>query len=188
MGLGGQSVGRGTGGTATAARNRAPAAEARAEISLEEAFHGTTRVVEVDGKRLEVTIPRGADNGTRIRLAGRAPGGGDLFVVIRVAPHARFKRRGADLDGELPLTLKEALLGADVPVATLKGRVLLKVPPGTQTGRTFRLAGQGMPRMNSKESGDLFVKARVVLPTVLDEKARAAARAFLDLADQPDPR
>ena len=166
----------------------APAAEAHAEITLAEAFHGTSRLVEVDGKRLEITIPRGADTGTRIRLTGKGPGGGDLFVVVKVLPDLRFKRRGADLDVELPLTLEEALLGGDVPVQTLKGRVLLTVPAGTQTGLTFRLSGQGMPRMHGGEPGDLYAKTRVVLPTALSDEARAAARPFLDLVHQPDPR
>ena len=99
---------RGSGPPAAAARparpQPRPAAEAHAEISLDEAYHGTTRLVEVDGKRLEVTIPPGADTGTRIRLTGKAPGGGDLFVVVRQLPDARFTRRGADLERELPLT------------------------------------------------------------------------------------
>jgi curved DNA-binding protein len=174
------------GGTATA--SPPAASEASAEITLEEAYRGTTRLVEVDGKRLEITIPRGADTGTRIRLSGRGPGGGDLFVTTRVRPDGRFTRRGADLERELPLTLEEALLGSDVPVATLKGRVVLTIPAGTQNGRTFRLTGQGMPRFRSDGHGDLYVRARVVLPADLSDEARTAARAFLDLLDQPDPR
>jgi len=100
----------------------------------------------------------------------------------------RFTRKGDDLERELPLTLEEALLGGEVPVETLKGRVLLTIPAGTQTGRTFRLSGQGMPRFKASGNGDLYVKAKVVLPTKLSDEARAAARTFLDLVDQPDPR
>jgi DnaJ-class molecular chaperone len=144
--------------------------------------------VEVDGKRLEVSIPRGADTGTRVRLSGKGPGGGDLFVVVRVTPDPRFKRRGADLEVELPLTLEEALLGGEVPVRTLKGRVVLTIPAGTQAGRTFRLAGQGMPRVTGGGAGDLYAKVRVVLPTKLTDEAKEAARRFLDLVDQSDPR
>jgi curved DNA-binding protein len=191
-GMGLDTDGRPTGGTGTggrtAARPRPASAEAVADISLEEAYHGTTRLVEVDGKRLEVTIPKGADTGTRIRLTGKAPGGGDLYVVIRQDRDRIFTRRGADLERELPLTLREALLGADVHVRTPKGRVLLTVPAGTQPGRTFRLTGQGMPRFRADGFGDLYVKARVVLPTDLSPKARKAAEQFVDLADQPDPR
>jgi curved DNA-binding protein len=165
-----------------------PAAEAVAEISLDEAYHGTTRLVEVDGKRLEVKIPKGADTGTRIRFTGKAPGGGDLYVVVRQEKDRVFTRRGADLERDLPLTLQEALLGADVHVRTPKGSVLLTIPAGTQTGKTFRLTGQGMPRFKADGFGDLYVKARVILPTGLTPKAREAAAAFFDLVDQPDPR
>jgi len=165
-----------------------PAAEAHAEISLAEAYRGTTRVVDVAGRRLEVTIPPGADTGTRIRLTGKAPGGGDLFVVVRQLPDARFTRRGADLDYELPLTLEEALLGAEVKVETLKGSVLLKIPAGTQSGRTFRLSGQGMPRFKASGHGDLYVKAKIILPTNLSDDATEAAHRLFDLVNQPNPR
>ena len=171
--------------TAAAAK---PTAEAVAEITLDEAYHGTTRLVEVDGKRLEVKIPKGADTGTRIRFTGKAPGGGDLFVVVRQEKDRTFTRRGADLERELPLTLKEALLGGSVHVGTPKGRVLLTIPAGTQPGRTFRLTGQGMPRFKADGHGDLYVKAKVVLPSDLSPDAKAAADRFLSLVDQPDPR
>jgi len=162
--------------------------EATAEISLEEAFHGTSRIVEIGGRRLEVTIPRGVDTGSRVRLSGKGPDGRDLVVVIRVAPHGAFTRRGADLERELPVTLREALLGGEVPVGTLKGRVLLTLPAGTQNGKPFRLTGQGMPRLKGGAAGDLYVRIRVVLPTHLSDEARDAAGRFLDLAHQPDPR
>ena len=162
--------------------------EAIAEITLEEAFHGASRIVEVAGRRLEVTIPRGVDSGSRVRLSGKGPDGRDLVVVTRLQPHLVFTRRGTDLEREVPVTLREALLGAEVPVRTLKGRVLLKLPAGTQTGRSFRLTGQGMPKLKGGGSGDLYVKVRVVLPSQLSDEARTAAATFLELADQPDPR
>jgi curved DNA-binding protein len=162
--------------------------EAQADITLTEAYHGTTRLVDIDGKRLEITIPKGADTGTRIKLSGKAPDGGDIVVVIRLLPDARFTRRGADLEKELPLTLEEALLGSEVRVETLKGGVLLTVPAGSQPGRTFRLTGQGMPRFREAGHGDLYVKTRVALPTNLSDEAKTAARAFFDLVHQPDPR
>ena len=162
--------------------------EAIADITLEEAYHGATRIVEVVGRRLEVTIPRGVDSGSRVRLTGKGPDGRDLVVVTRLQPHPVFTRRGTDLEREVPVTLREALLGAEVPVRTLKGRVLLKLPAGTQTGRSFRLTGQGMPKLKGGGSGDLYVKVRVVLPGQLSDEARDAATAFLELADQPDPR
>jgi DnaJ-class molecular chaperone len=158
------------------------------EVSLEEAYHGTSRIVEVDGKRLEVSVPRGVDTGSRIRLRGKGPNGRDLYLVTRLRSHPVFNRNGADLTRELPVTLEEALLGAEVPVTTLKGRVLLTIPPGTQNGRTFRLTGQGMPRLDGKATGDLFVRVRVVLPSVLSPDAAAQAKLLFDLVDQPDPR
>ena len=173
-------------GSATAPTTRA-VHEATAEITLDEAYHGTSRLVDVDGKRLEITIPPGADTGTKIRLSGRGPGGGDLLVVIRMLPDPRFTRRGPDLTLELPLTLEDALLGAEVQVETLKGRVLLKIPAGTQHGRTFRLTGRGMPRFKSTGHGDLFVRARVILPTDLSDEATEAARTFFRVIDPATP-
>ena len=189
MSAGGRSAAGSATGSAAGARTARPrAVEAHAELSLEEAYHGTSRIVEVGGKRLEVTVPRGVDTGSRIKLSGKGGAGRDLVVVTRVRPHPVFTRRGPDLEREVPISLREALLGSEVPVATLKGRVLLSVPAATQAGRTFRLTGQGMPRFNATGSGDLYVRVRVILPTALDDEARAAAAAFLDLVDQPDPR
>ncbi|MEA2538099.1 MAG: curved DNA-binding protein [Chloroflexota bacterium] len=175
---------------------RTPSVEAEVEVTLEEAFHGTKRLISVDGKRLEVTVPRGVETGSRIRLKGR--GGGDpdhpadLYLVIRVKPHPVYTRIGADLTREVPITLGEALLGAEVTVKTLKGRVRLKIPEGTQPGRTFRLKGQGMPRLKPKPgepaTGDLLVRVKVILPTNLSKEARAAAQRLVELVDQPDPR
>jgi curved DNA-binding protein len=190
MGLAGGAAGAmpGAGQSRSASTASRTVHEATAEISLDEAYHGTTRLVDVDGKRLEIKIPAGADTGTKIRLSGRGPGGGDLLVVVKQLPDARFVRRGANLERDLPLTLKEALLGADVHVETLKGRVSLKIPAGTQPGRTFRLAGRGMPHFKTDGHGDLLVRTKVVLPTNLSDEASAAAKAFLDLVDQPSPR
>jgi curved DNA-binding protein len=198
MGLGGAAAtgGGGSAGGRAATTGAARSVEAQVELTLDEAYHGTTRIVDIDGKRLEVSVPRGVETGSRIRLKGR--GGGDpghpadLHLVARVGPHAVFTRTGHDLRRELPLTLGEALLGAELPVATLKGRVLLTIPPGTQTGRTFRLKGQGMPllkpRAGEPATGDLLVRVRVVLPTKLSDDAVTVARHFVELAGQPDPR
>ena len=177
-----------TAGTGTVRSAPGVTAEAVAEIDLEEAYHGTTRRVEIDGRRLDVTIPRGATDGTKVKLSGQGPRGGDLLVTVRVRPHPVFIRRGADLERELPISLEEALLGGEVPVTTLKGKVLLKIPPGTQNGHRFRLKGQGMPHLKGEGHGDLYAKARVVLPPKLDPKAEEAARKLFKLIDQPDPR
>ncbi|MDP8904138.1 MAG: J domain-containing protein [Chloroflexota bacterium] len=172
-------------------RRQAPSAEryeAEAEITLDEVARGTTRHVDVGGRRIEVTIPPGVGDGQRIRLSGVGPGGSDAYLRVKVASHAVFSRDGANLTRELSLTLREALLGAEVPVETLTGRVLLRIPPETQNGRTFRLAGQGLPRFRGDGRGDLLVRTRIVLPTALSPDAKAAAERFLELADQPGPR
>lgn len=182
-------AGRPGGATRTAtARARPEPIEVTAELSLEESFHGTSRIVEIGGRRLEVTIPRGVATGNKIRLTGKGPDGRDLVVVARVKPHPVFARRGDDLERTVPVTLREALLGGEIRVGTLKGRVLLKIPAGTQNEKTFRLGGQGMPLFKGDGTGDLYVKVKVVLPTDLDDKARTAATKLLDQIDQPDPR
>jgi curved DNA-binding protein len=182
------SRGRVSGAGRTAPSPRRSPIEVTAEVTLEESFHGTSRIIDIEGRRLEVTIPRGVNTGSRIRLTAKGPGGADLIVVTRVKAHRVFRRKGDDLEREVPITLKEALLGGEIPVGTLKGRVLLTVPPGTQNGRTFRLKGQGMPRFKGDGTGDLYVRVRVVLPSELSTKAKAAAESFLDQVDQPDPR
>ena len=162
--------------------------EAEVEVSLAEAYKGTERTMEVarpDGegtRRLKVTIPAGVRDGQRIRLAGagaKGTGGGaagDLYLVIRVRDHPFFKRDGDDVRVDLPVTLAEALLGAEVVVPTLKGRVTLRIPPETQNGRIIRLAGQGMPRLRGSGYGDMYVTVKVVLPTKLSEEEKSCVR------------
>ena len=150
--------------------------EQEIEISLEEAFAGTSRVLSKDGQRIEAKIPAGARTGTKVRLAGQGTSGmggpaGDLFLVVKVMPHAVFERDGDDLRCELPVDLYTAVLGGEVIVRTLGGDVKLKIPPETQSGRTIRLAGQGMPHLrDSKTRGDLWVKVRVTIPQHLSER------------------
>jgi curved DNA-binding protein len=166
-------------------------AEAEVQVTLEEVATGTKRLIQVGERRLEVTIPKGVEDGRRIRLsrtAGSGPNAGHVYLVVRVQPHPLFARNGADLTRDLPITLGEALLGAEVPVQTLTGRVMLRIPAETQNGRTFRLKGQGLPRFKSEERGDLYAKVRVVLPSGLDEATRELARTFVEAVGQPDPR
>ena len=170
-------------------RSSGPAAlEAEADVSLDEVASGTKRLLDVEGKRIQVDIPAGVADRQRIRFSGVGPGGEDVYLRVRIKPHPVFTREGANLRRELPLTLREALLGAEVPVQTLSGRVLLRIPPETQNGRTFRLAGKGLPRFRAEGTGDLYVKVRVVLPSGLSDEARKAAERLLDLVKQPDPR
>jgi curved DNA-binding protein len=167
----------------TGGRRVAPARlEAEAEVTLEEVASGTKRLLDVDGRRIEVDIPAGVGNSQRIRFSGVA-GGNDVYLRVRVKPHHLFTRKGADLHRELPVSLREALLGGEVPVRTLNGRVLLRIPPETQNGKTFRLAGKGLPHFRRDGRGDLFARVKVQLPTGLSGEATEAAKKFLDLAE-----
>jgi curved DNA-binding protein len=161
--------------------------EADADVTLEEVMTGTKRLLDIDGRRLEVNIPAGVADGQRIRFS-KVAAGNDAYIKVRVQPHPIFSRDGANLNRELPLTLREALLGAEVPVRTLSGRVMLRIPPETQNGRAFRLTGQGLPHFRKEGRGDLYVRVRVLLPSNLSEEAKQAAEQFLDLVDQQDPR
>jgi len=187
-------------GRPSARRRRSAAGadiEQDVEITLAEAYKGTERTLELrlpDGttRRLSVKIPAGVRDGQRIRLAGQgAPGGGgpagDLFLRVRVRPHPVFQRDGDDLRMDLPVALHEALLGAEVTVPTLKGRVSLRIPPETQNGRVIRLAGQGMPRATGGH-GDLYVTVKVVLPTKLNEKERELVTELAASRAGEDPR
>jgi DnaJ-class molecular chaperone len=165
--------------------------EVEVDITLEEAFHGSTRLVQVGDKRLEVKVPAGVETGSKIRLSGKAgsgSGAGDLYLIVKVLPNLTFSRNGADLTRDVPLTLGEALLGGEVEVDTLDGRVLLKVPEGTQPGQTIRLTGKGMPRLKGEGRGDLFARIKLVLPGKLEGRQRQAAEEFLRTIVQPNPR
>jgi curved DNA-binding protein len=156
------------------------------EVTLEEAYAGTTRLLQADNRRLEVKIPAGVKTGSRVRVrgeggTGRAGGDqGDLYLKVDVLPHAVFERTGDDLHCDATVDLYTALLGGSVSVPALKGSLTLKIPPETQNGRTFRLKGQGMPSLSSKGTyGDLLVKVQVKLPQDLSEKEKDL---FMELA------
>src|SRR5579884_3722976 len=182
-------IGRG-GTTTTSARPNATRAgrdvDQPVDVTLEEAFNGTTRVVQVTDdrsgrtRRLEVKIPAGVSEGSRVRIAGQGGPGvlggsaGDLYLVVHVTPSATFAREGDDLRVKVPARLTTAVLGGEVEVPTPKGgKLALKVPAGTQDGRVFRLRGQGMPRLDRPtERGDLFAEVHVQLPEQLTDRQR----------------
>jgi curved DNA-binding protein len=186
-GFGTNPAGRG----AARAQPRAPEARAEAEVTLAEVARGAERTVSVDGRRLQVKIPAGVRDGARIKLRGGgirdAGAAGDLVITVRVAPDPRFERRGADLITEVPLTLAEAMLGAEVQVPTPTGSVKLRIRPNTQNGQEIRLAGRGLPKRGDGERGDLIVRVRVVLPQ-FDDEAREAFSNFAAAHPQPSPR
>ncbi len=182
--------------------------ESTIEVSLEEAYHGSTRVVQLQieepctacggtgrvgnricticngaggkviPKRLEVKIPAGVRDGSRIRIAGEGVPGraggkkGDLYLVAKVLPHKLFERKGDDLYTEVSVPLATAMLGGEVRLPTLNGNLSLKIPPETQNGRVFRMAGKGMPQLGNSKYGNMFAKVKVVLPTDLTEEEK----------------
>lgn len=158
----------------------------KVEISLEEAFSGVSRILRIGERRIEIKIPRGAKSGTKVRVRGEGREGeggvkGDLYLEIEVTPHPVFERTGDDLQTELPVDLYTAILGGEASVPTLKGKIKLRIPPETQSGRTFRLKGQGMPQLKQPdERGDLYAKVVVQLPQNLTPDEIAL---FEELAD-----
>ncbi|HLW00427.1 MAG TPA: DnaJ C-terminal domain-containing protein [Ktedonobacterales bacterium] len=184
---------RARGGPATF-RERQPTrgqdVEAEVEVTLAEAYQGARRTLELsapDGttRRLEVTIPAGVDEGSRIRLAGQGgPGAaarGDLYMRVHLLPDARFTRDGADLRTIIEVPLAVTMLGGEAHVPTPDGRsLLLRIPSPTQNGRTFRLRGQGMPQRigRTDERGDLYAEAKVMLPTQFNDEQRRLFEAF----------
>ncbi len=146
--------------------------------------HGRGRVRKT--KTLSVKVPAGVDDGDRIRLSGEGEAGrnggppGDLYVEIRVKPHKIFEREGADLSCEVPVSFATATLGGDVELPTLNGNVSLKIPPGTQSGKVFRLRGKGVKTVRDPRDGDLF--ARVVVETPVN--LTAEQKEFLARFDE----
>ncbi len=181
------------------ARQQPRATEAPVEITLEEAFNGTTRVFEINSQercptcggsgevagavchtcngqgtvmkphRIEAKIPAGVADGARVRIRGESIG--DVYLRVKVRPHERFERRGDDLHTEVEVPLSAAVLGGESRVKTLKGEVALTIPKLTQNGKTFRLRGLGMPHHDGNtKRGNLFAKVKVVLPEKLSSK------------------
>ena len=202
--------GRGrTGGFSRQARpRRGLDIEHPVEVTLEEAYNGSNRVLSMESrdacpscsgtgriqnavcsacmgsgmvsgmKRIEVKIPAGVKDGSRVRISGKGEAGysggkaGDLYLVVSVKPHKQFQRNGDNLKVEVTVPLMTALLGGEVQVPTLKGKLALKIHEETQNGREFKLTGQGMPKLNSSSTGDLIAKVKVVLPEKLTDEEK----------------
>ena len=148
-------------------------------------------------KSVEVTIPKGIADGTRMRLTGAGGRGikggvaGNLYLKIRLTPHRIFHVKGHDLVAKLPVVDYEAVLGADVRVPTLDGPVTLTVPPGTQTGTQLRLKGKGLPIQGKSTKGDLYFNVNIVIPTGISETEKEAfqhIRASIEKQGGDDPR
>jgi DnaJ-class molecular chaperone len=145
--------------------------------------HGTGRVRET--KRFDVTVPRGVRDGQRIRLAGQGaagPGGGprgDLYLVVHLTEGGQYERKGDDLYVDLPVSIYDLILGADVRVPTMTGDVTMTVPAGTQNNKMLRLSGKGMPKLKNAGFGDEYVRLIGQLPTSLSDKEQ---KLFHELA------
>lgn len=171
-------------GRAGGGRRRPEPSDAESEVTVpfQTAALGGTVSLRLDGRELDVKIPAGVEDGKKLRLQGQAPGGGDLHLVLRIAPHAFFKREGKDLILPVPLSLAEATLGATVEVPTLDGAKLnVKIPPGASSGARLRLRGKGI------DGGDQYIEIQVAVPAVKDDRGKELVAELAKLYPQ-DPR
>jgi curved DNA-binding protein len=158
-----------------------------AEITLEEAFSGTNRPLSINQHRIEAHIPAGVKDNMKLRLAGQGEAGsgggerGDLYLKVLLRPHPRYERSGDDLLVKAAINFYEAILGTTIPIETLSGSVMLRIPPQTQGGRKFRLKGKGMPHMGEKGThGDLIVSVDIVLPEDMSEEETKAIQKIYE--------
>ena len=196
QGFGGAGGSRRAGGNPfarAAAPQRGQDIESTLQISLEDAYHGSTRALqlsipggrydvgkskqEVLPRRVEVKIPQGVTDGQKIRLAGQGAegpaGNGDLYLIAQILPHSTFERKGDDLYVTVPVPYTDAALGGEIRVPTMKGSNLsMRIPGGTQSGQKFRLAGQGMPKLRGGGHGDLYALTKITVPKKLTDRER----------------
>jgi curved DNA-binding protein len=159
--------------------------EYEVDLTLEEAFHGADRLLEINGHRITAGIPAGVRSGSRVRLAGQAEAGqsggpaGDLFLIIRVLPNDTFERDGDDLHMDVPVDFYTAIAGGEIRIPAMERPLTLTVPPRTNSNRTFRIRGKGMPHLgDSKTRGDLFARVRLILPDSLTDQEVDSIRAL----------
>lgn len=175
--LGGMFGGRGFGGFQAAGADT----EAEIELSVEDAYTGGRRQIKLQTpsgvRSYEVNVPPGITDGQRIRLAGQGTGGlgggrpGDLYLVVRLAPHPRYRLQGRDITVDLPVTPWEAALGAQVPLETPGGQAQVRVPAGSSTGRRLRMRGRGLPNPRGTP-GDLYAEVKIMVPGRLSPQER----------------
>lgn len=181
-------MGRGSSSTSHKRPIRGEDMELGVTITLEEAYHGTTRQITRGAQAFTAHIPQGAHTGTKVRFAGQGERGfaggrrGDLYLMVAVEDHPIFERDGDNLVMDLKVPLYTAVLGGDVRVNTLAGDVKLRVPAGTQTGQRIRLAGKGMPHLRNKgQYGDLYTRILVQIPTDLNDEELALFEQLRDI-------
>ncbi|MGQ0604952.1 MAG: DnaJ C-terminal domain-containing protein [Anaerolineales bacterium] len=177
-------------GTRTRMQLKGEDIEQPVEITLEEAFHGAQRALRKGERTITVTVPRGARTGTKVRIKGEGgPGSppGDVFLLITVQPHKTYEREGDDLRAEFPIDIYTAVLGGEARVNTLTGEVVLTIPPETQSGKVFRLAGRGMPKLKEPTAaGDLYARAVIRLPVKLTDREKELFKELAELRKTTD--
>jgi curved DNA-binding protein len=185
----GQARKRGSGQTNQAGPRHGRDVEYEVDLTLEEAFRGAQRSLEIDGHQIQASIPLGVRTGTRVRLAGHGEQGknggkaGDLYLIIKVLPNDKFERDGDDLHMDASVDIFTAIAGGEIRIPALERPLTLTIPPRTNANQTFRLRGKGMPYLREpNKRGDMFARIKLVLPDALTEQeigsitALAAAR------------
>lgn len=151
-------------------------------ISLQEAYEGTSRVLETGSRRMQIRIPAGAKTGTKVRVGGGAPDGSDLYLKVTVMDDPRFERDGADLYAPVHVDMFTAVLGGEVEVSTMSGRVKLTIPAGTQSDQKIRISGRGLPHLkNPQVKGDLYVQVKIQVPKNISAEVKALMEKARDL-------
>lgn len=165
--------GMGRGPQTSTRMRQAPSYQQSISISLDEAYHGTSRAFQSGERAVTVKIPPGVKTGSKVRAPGAAPDGSDLYLLVEVTEDARFERQADDLRTTVTIDVFIAALGGEVEVPTMEGAVTLKIPSGTQPEQVFRLAGRGMPRLRTPTNkGDLFVRVKVRIPKDLTDSQK----------------
>ena len=162
--------------------------ESKITITLREAYSGTQRSLQLKNesktRTINVKVPRGIKDGGKIRITGEgskgANGGlsGDLYLKVEISPHPILERKESDLHMKIPVTLNEAIFGATIDVPIFEGKVNVKLPPNTQSGKKLRLKGKGMPKLKSDDFGDLYIQINVVIPSHLTEEQKKHLQEF----------
>ncbi len=181
FGMGGAGPGDSFGRRSRSRAQSHPPEEAEAEVAIPflTAALGGSVTLNVGGKQVDVKVPRGVEEGKRLRLSGQGPGGGDLYLKLKIDKHPYFRREGTDVIVEVPVTPAEAVLGAKIDVPTLEGdKLTVKVPAGTSSGARLRLRGKGIA------GGDQFVEIKIVVAAPADERSRELMEEYARLNPQ----
>ena len=158
--------------------------EYNVKVSFEQAYHGTRLSLDTSHKKIDVQIPPGVDNGSKIRVPGQGALGtrggnpGDIYLKMEVDDHPFFRRDENDIYMDLPVTLGEALLGAMIEIPGPDGRLALKIPPGSSHSKKFRFKGKGFPSLKDASRGDFFVKLKIIFPNRIDEYTKELVQEF----------